>query len=414
MRYVVKNGEDINSIAGKFQTDPSAIASMNYLDGDLRVGDVLEIPSGASPEMELSDTVPGYKHGKSVKKSYSLRPGEGQDIQAELMKSAGLPESLYSYPAATGLTVNPSAKYSPEIWQELKRIDAQRRKDIENMRKNYEQMLKHGMYDPYVQPYAMGGQVQPQPSGIQGFMVNEKKKQTPPILGQSMPNAGMLQANMGDIQDPDEKLTPQQYAQESASKKRLKKMSPPPMASGRPGRPTRPGEGAGGSGKGIQMLDQLWSSLAPQQVGFAEGGAVMGEGSPPDAPALEEAKQVYLDTLQTLRSESPIPEAPMGQAVQGMEQGPSLGMQGMPGAPAPMSSAIQAMGPGQPKPQEKPAVLPEVLAKPKEAPDPTGPGIGAIDLSKQKEESLDAVKTGIMAARAIRSNGNGSGLGGLL
>jgi hypothetical protein len=97
-----------------------------------------------------------------------------------------------------------------------------------------------------------------------------------------------------------------------------------------------------------------------------------------------------------------------------MEQGPSLGMQGMPGAPAPMSSAIQAMGPGQPKPQEKPAVLPEVLAKPKEAPDPTGPGIGAIDLSKQKEESLDAVKTGIMAARAIRSNGNGSGLGGLL
>ena len=232
MKYIVRTGDDLNSISSRFGADPSMVASMNFIDGDLRIGDVLEVPSGVTPDMSIQqEAVPGYAHGKTVKRKkqpYALRPGAGQDVQAELMKASGLPPAAYDYPAETGMRAfpgdNTQESFSPEIWKELEARRKQRWNKAEKLRRQYEQSVRQGIYDPPssaergIQEYAMGGIVQPDPTGVSGLPTSQQKKKIPPpIFGQSMPDTGISRAVMGDIQDPKPDISPKQYAQEAPS-----------------------------------------------------------------------------------------------------------------------------------------------------------------------------------------------------
>lgn len=450
MKYIVRTGDDLNSISSRFGADPSMVASMNFIDGDLRIGDVLEVPSGITPDMSIQqEAVPGYAEGKTVKRKkkrpYALRPGAGQDIQAELMKASGLPPAAYDYPAETGMRAFPGdytqESFSPEIWEELEARRKQRWNKAEKLRRQYEQSVRQGIYDPPssaergIQEYAMGGIVQPDPTGVSGLPTSQQKKKIPPpIFGQSMPDTGISRAVMGDIQDPKPDISPKQHAQEMQSRKRLSKMSQGGGRPQRPQRPQRPGGQEGMGGGGIQMLDELWSTLAPQQRNFALGGEVDGgpggDVGPSDA---SEYEQVYQETLDALRSgvgdiEQNQPTPPPGLGGAGpMGPQPPGGMGSMPplpGGPVPLSPTIAAMGPrpqggppgmpgmGKPMPGKPGIPMPP---KPSSPPVPVeSPATEALELVEQQQKSVDAIEAGIMAARSLKSGRPSFGIGDLI
>lgn len=62
MRYVVRAGEDINSISERFRANPSEVASLNLIEGNLTAGDIIELPAETSQPIRP----PGYAVGGAV------------------------------------------------------------------------------------------------------------------------------------------------------------------------------------------------------------------------------------------------------------------------------------------------------------------------------------------------------------
>ena len=59
MRYVVRAGEDINTISERYRVDPAEVASLNFVEDALQPGDIIEIPSQGIEQAQ----VPGYSMG---------------------------------------------------------------------------------------------------------------------------------------------------------------------------------------------------------------------------------------------------------------------------------------------------------------------------------------------------------------
>ena len=182
------------------------------------------------------------------------------------------------------------------------------------------------------------------------------------------------------------------------------------------------------------MLDQLWSTLAPQQRNFALGGEVDGglggDVGPSDA---SEYEKVYQETLDSLRSgvgdiEQNQPTPPPGLGGAGpMGPQPPGGMGSMPplpGGPPSMSPAIAAMGP---RPQAGPPGMPgmgkpmpgkpgiPMPPKPSSPPAPVeSPATESLELAEQQQKSVNAIEAGIMAARSLKSGRSSFGIGDLI
>lgn len=319
MRYVVRTGEDINSISDRYRVDPNEVASLNLIEGNLEAGDIIEIPS----EMNQPIGPPGY---------------------------------------------------------------------------------------------AIGGAVGQPPMG-QPQIPGPKKPKKPPIFGQPMPDAGMKKPTMGQIKQPPQRLSPKNYAQEEQAKKRLRG-----MGGGRPGM-MRPGQRPPGGGPkqdqrgGTEMLDQLWSSVAPQKRGFAVGGSVSDQ--PQD---MSKYKEIYGQKMAELRSSGEggsqgapapqggiagIPQGPRGRPPGPPQGGPQMGGSPMGGRPMGQSMGKPPMGP----PGGRPPMGPPGGGMPQKPP-MGGGGIASMGQAKQSpasamEDSAKSVKAGIMAAASIPRSRSG-------
>jgi hypothetical protein len=323
MRYVVRTGEDINSISDRFRADPNEVASLNLIEGNLQAGDIIEIPSG----MNQPVGPPGY---------------------------------------------------------------------------------------------AVGGPVGQRPMG-QPQVPGPKKPKKPPIFGQPMPDAGIKKPTMGQIKQPPQRLSPKNYAQEEQAKKRLRG-----MGGGRPGM-MRPGQRPGGGPQqgqrgagGTAMLDQLWSSIAPQKRGFAEGGPVPNQ--PQD---MSKYQDIYGKKMAELRSsgeasQQGAPQRGIAGIPQGGRRGPARPQMGGPqmgGSPMggpptggpPMGGRPMGQSMGKPPMGPKRGGPPPGGRMPKS---PMGGGIASVAQGKKSptsamEDSAKSVKAGIMAAASIPRSRSG-------
>jgi len=172
--------------------------------------------------------------------------------------------------------------------------------------------------------YQMGGPVQPQGREVQPELrqpvpmppssparTPAPQNKMPAIMGRPLPNPRMKQGTLGQISPPREKLSPQGYANEMASRKRMKKMGSGQGGLGSlfgrgggkgPGQMAGPPQGqpqGSQEGSGEQWLGQIWNSLGsgppqPNAPGYQSGGAVTGLGAT--------AMNLYNQTMADLES----------------------------------------------------------------------------------------------------------------
>ena len=405
MRYVVRTGEDINSISARHRVDPGELSSLNMIEGPIEPGDILEIPGQSMeppspPAFAVGGQVlqPRRRGRRRGGRSRARRPGVRPDgrytppaigggpitgIMGPGLQQPRPPGGLSNYPNPnnTGGSVFTERGSLPRPPGGLS--------NYPNPNNTGETVLSGT--DDYVPGYALGG-IAGQPP--EGQVPGQKKPKKPPIFGQPMPDAGMKRPTMGQVKQPPQKLSPKNYAQEEQAKKRLRGMGRKGPGMMRPGNGQQPGAPQQAKRGGPAMLDQLWSNLGPQAQGFAEGGEVPGQPE-----GVEKYQEIYGKKMAELRAskdgESSPGGAPPRQGIAGIQAGP----QGPPGGMPPRPPGGMPPGPPGGMPPGPPGGMPQ-------GPPARGGGISSIQEREQSlaiavKNSTESVRAGIMAALSL-------------
>lgn len=192
MRYVVRTGEDINSISARHRVDPREVSSLNMVEGALEPGDILEIP-GQSMQ---PPSPPAFAAGGQV----GFGPPEAQVPEQKKPKKPPIfgqpmPDAGMKRPTM-GQVKQPPQRLSPKNYaqeeQAKKRLRGMGSKSPGMMRPENgqqpgaPQQAKRGgtaMLDqlwstlgPQAQGFAEGGEVPGQPAGVEKYQEIYGKK----------------------------------------------------------------------------------------------------------------------------------------------------------------------------------------------------------------------------------------------
>ena len=212
MRYVVRTGEDINSISARHRVDPGELSSLNMIEGPIEPGDILEIP-GQSMEPPSppafavggqvlqprrrgrQGNVPGYALGGIAGQPPGGQvPGQQKPKKPPIFGQP-MPDAGMKRPTM-GQVKQPPQKLSPKNYaqeeQAKKRLRGMGRKGPGMMRPGNgqqpgaPQQAKRGgpaMLDqlwsnlgPQAQGFAEGGEVPGQPEGVEKYQEIYGKK----------------------------------------------------------------------------------------------------------------------------------------------------------------------------------------------------------------------------------------------
>ena len=218
MRYVVRTGEDINSISERYRVDPREVSSLNLIEDDLQPGDILEIPSQGIQQAE----VPGYALGGIAGQPPGGQPPGQQQPKKPPIFGQPMPDAGMKRPTM-GQVKQPPQRLSPKNYAQ----EEQAKKRLRGMRSNQKGMMRPspappspgsgqksgagtGMLDqlwsslgPQARGFALGGGVPGQPAGVEKYQEIYGKKMAELRSGQGGgPPGGPPQQGASGIPPP--------------------------------------------------------------------------------------------------------------------------------------------------------------------------------------------------------------------